>query len=83
LVVDLVQSELKNAAQLLGFLRGLVEHHPGRAPLEIVVKNGDDVVALQCAEQHCVSPSAALSAELESIDGVALLMAAEPAEIAA
>lgn len=76
-VIDADTAEHPSVASFVREISGVVDMHKGPLPLEIVVRQGDDEVALECSEAHKVSRSSALTAELEEIEGVSVLDAAK------
>jgi DNA polymerase-3 subunit alpha len=71
-VIDANTAEHPSVEALVRELQGVVGLHKGPLPLEIVVKNGENEIALECGDGHRVSRSTALVAELEGITGVAI-----------
>lgn len=69
-VIDADTAEHPSVAAFVREIHGVVGLHKGPLPLEIVVKKGDQEVALECSDEHTVQRSSALVAELEEIDGV-------------
>lgn len=69
-VIDADTAEHPSVASFVREIHGVVDLHKGQLPLEIVVRRGADEVALECGEQHKVTSSSALVAELEGIEGV-------------
>jgi DNA polymerase-3 subunit alpha len=69
-VIDADTAEHPSVAEFVSEIQGVVGLHQGPLPLEIVVKRGDDLVSLECAEDFNVARSSALVAELEEIEGV-------------
>jgi DNA polymerase-3 subunit alpha len=69
-VIDADTAEHPSVAAFVREIQGVVGLHKGPLPLEIVVRHGEDEVALECSDEHRVSRSHALVAELEGIDGV-------------
>ena len=76
LVINADTAEHPSVEALVKDLQGVVGMHKGPLPLEIIVKTGDREVALECGDEHRVSRSTALVAELEEITGVAVSGAA-------
>ncbi|MGH2905263.1 MAG: DNA polymerase III subunit alpha [Solirubrobacterales bacterium] len=72
LVIDADTAEHPSVEALVRELEGVVRLHKGPLPLEIVVKKGEQAVALECGDGHRVARSNALVAELEEIAGVAV-----------
>ncbi|MFY9487316.1 MAG: DNA polymerase III subunit alpha, partial [Solirubrobacterales bacterium] len=69
-VIDADTAEHPSVEALVRELRGVVSLHQGNAPLEIVVKHGDQEIALECGAEHRVSRGASLTSEIEGIAGV-------------
>jgi DNA polymerase-3 subunit alpha len=69
-VIDADTAEHPSIASFVREIQGVVDLHRGPLPLEIVVRKGDQEVALECGDAHTVKRSSALVAELEDIDGV-------------
>lgn len=51
-------------------IQGVVDVHKGSLPLEIVVRHGEAETALECGDDHRVSRTTALVAELQEIAGI-------------
>lgn len=71
-VIDADTAEHPSVAALVRELQGVVTLHKGTSPLEIVIKRGEDEIALECGENHRVAKTAGLMAELEGLGGVAV-----------
>ena len=71
-VIDADTADHPSVASFVRDISGVVDLHKGPLPLEIVVKRGDDEIALECSDDHKVSRSNALVAELEEIEGVSV-----------
>jgi DNA polymerase-3 subunit alpha len=69
-VIDPETAEHPSVAAFVREIQGVVGMHRGPLPLEIVVRRGDESIALECGDGHKVSRSSALVAELEGIEGV-------------
>ncbi|MGH2960150.1 MAG: hypothetical protein ACRDKE_11145, partial [Solirubrobacterales bacterium] len=69
-VIDADTAEHPSIAAFVRDIQGVVGMHKGPLPLEIVVRNGDEEVSLECGDMYKVSKSSAFIAELEEIDGV-------------
>jgi DNA polymerase-3 subunit alpha len=70
LVINADTAEHPSVAAFVRDIHGVVDMHKGPLPLEIVVRKGDDEIALECGDAFNVSRSSALVAELEGIEGV-------------
>jgi DNA polymerase-3 subunit alpha len=68
--IDVDTAEHPSIAELVRNLRGVADLHKGPLPLELIVKRGDEEIALECGDGHGVARSSALVAELEEIEGV-------------
>ncbi len=75
-VIDADTAEHPSVASFVRDIQGVVDMHKGPLPLEIVVRKGDDEVALECGDMYKVSKSSAFIAELEEIEGVQVAGAA-------
>ncbi len=71
-VIDADTAEHPSVEAFVREIHGVVGLHKGPLPLEIVVRTGEDEVALECGDVYGVSRSTALVAELEDISGVAV-----------
>lgn len=69
-VIDADTAEHPSVAAFVSEISGVVDLHKGSLPLEIVVRKGEDEIALECGDRHKVKRSSALVAELEEIEGV-------------
>jgi DNA polymerase-3 subunit alpha len=69
-VIDVDTAEHPSIPSFVREIQGVVDLHKGQSPLEIVVRKGEQEVALECGDAHNVKRSTALVAELEDIDGV-------------
>jgi DNA polymerase-3 subunit alpha len=72
LVINADTADHPSVASFVREIHGVVGMHKGPLPLEIVVRTGDREVSLECGDEHRVSRSTALVAELEDIAGVAV-----------
>ncbi len=77
-VIDADTAEHPSVASFVQEISGVVDLHRGPLPLEIVIRNGDDEVALECGDKHKVTRSSALVAELEEIEGVQVAGTPQP-----
>ncbi len=68
--IDADTAEFPNVSSLVSEISGVVDLYQGPLPLEIVVRQGEQEIALECSEKRSVARSSGLVAELEGIDGV-------------
>ena len=71
-VIDADTAEHPSVEAFIRDIQNVTAGHKGPLPLEIVVRQGEEEVSLECGDDHRVSRSTALVAELEEIRGVAV-----------